>query len=98
MFLQLKRTWRLGTHPRLARYGLLRGSFIPEKDLRELRLIARYRTKVQRTLSGELNRLHKVLDDAGVRLGNVVSDIHGLTAQNIIHGLIAGESIEQLLT
>ena len=83
---------------RLARYGLLRGSFIPEKDLRELRLVARYRTKVQRTLSGELNRLHKVLDDAGVRLGNVVSDIHGVTAQDIIQGLIAGEPTEKLLT
>jgi len=83
---------------RLARYGLLKGSFIPEKDLRELRLVARYRTKLNRTLSSELNRLHKILDDAGVRLGNVVSDINGLTASDIIDGIIQGESIPQLLT
>lgn len=83
---------------RLARYGLLKGSFIPSKDLRELRLVARYRTKLQRTLSGELNRLHKILDDAGVRLGNVVSDINGMTASDIIDGLINGEPIEKLLT
>jgi transposase len=83
---------------RLARYGLLKGSFIPSKDLRELRLVARYRTKLQRTLSSELNRLHKILDDAGIRLGNVVSNINGMTASDIINGLIKGESIEKLLT
>lgn len=82
---------------RLARHGLLRNSFIPPKDLRELRLIARYRTKLQRIISSELNRLHKTLDDAGVRLGNVVSDINGATAKDIIDGLIAGKPIEQLL-
>ena len=54
---------------RLARYGLVKGSFIPPKDLRELRIIARYRTKLVGTLAGEKNRLHKTLDDAGVRLG-----------------------------
>lgn len=83
---------------RLARYGLLKGSFIPPKDLRELRLIARYRTKCVRILASEKNRLHKTLDDAGVRLGNVVSDINGVSAEEIIKGLIQGEPIEQLLT
>lgn len=83
---------------RLARYGLLKGSFIPPKDLRELRLIARYRTKCVRMLASEKNRLHKVLDDAGVRLGNVVSDINGVSAEEIINGLIKGEPIEKLLT
>jgi transposase len=81
----------------LARYGLVRGSFIPPKDLRELRLIARYRTKLKGTLAGEKNRLHKTLDDAGVRLGNVVSDISGVTATEIIAGLIEGLSIDALL-
>lgn len=82
---------------RLARYGLVRGSFIPPKDLRELRLIARYRTKLIGTLAGEKNRLHKTLDDAGVRLGNVVSDISGVTATEIIAGLVKGLSIDELL-
>lgn len=49
-------------------------------------------------LASEKNRLHKVLDDAGVRLGNVVSDINGVGAEEIIDGLIKGEPIEQLLT
>lgn len=82
---------------RLARYGLVKGSFIPPKDLRELRIIARYRTKLKGTLAGEKNRLHKTLDDAGVRLGNVVSDIGGVTATEIIGGLIKGLSIDELL-
>ncbi|MEK7173263.1 MAG: IS110 family transposase, partial [Patescibacteria group bacterium] len=82
---------------RLARYGLLRGSFIPPKDLRELRIIARHRTKLNRMLASEKNRLHKTLDDAGVRLGNVVSDISGVTATEIIEGLIAAKPIAELL-
>ena len=71
---------------RLARFGLLKGSFIPEKDLRELRVVGRYRTKLVGMLASEKNRLTKVLDDAGVRLGNVVTDIHGVSAQAIIKG------------
>jgi len=82
---------------RLARYGLVKNSFIPPKDLRELRIIARYRTKLVGTLAGEKNRLHKTLDDAGVRLGNVVSDISGVTATEIIAGLIKGQPISDLL-
>jgi transposase len=82
---------------RLARYGLVKNSFIPPKDLRELRIIARYRTKLVGTLAGEKNRLHKTLDDAGVRLGNVVSDISGVTATEIIAGLIEGQPISDLL-
>jgi len=49
----------------LARVGLLRPSFIPPKDLRELRLIARHRMKLKGMLSSQVNRLHKLLDDAG---------------------------------
>lgn len=82
---------------RLARYGLVRASFIPPKDLRELRLIARYRTKLVGTLAGEKNRLHKTLDDAGVRLGNVVTDINGVSAKGIIAGLVEGKPMSELL-
>jgi len=80
----------------IGRYGLVRGSFIPPEDLRELRLLATYRMKLIGHLSGEKNRLHKFLDDAGIRLGNVVSDINGVSAKAIIQGLIDGKSIEQM--
>jgi len=59
----------------LARFGLVRGSFIPPQDLRELRLVSRYRRKLSAMLAAETNRLHKILDDGGIKLGAVVSDI-----------------------
>jgi transposase len=82
----------------LARFGLLRGSFIPPADLRELRLVSRYRQKLVGMLAGEKNRLHKWLDDAGIRLGTVVSDIHGVSAQAIVEGLLDGQPPEELVT
>lgn len=81
----------------LGRFGLVRPSFIPPKDLRELRLISRYRKKLSGTLAGEKNRLHKLLDDAGVKLGAVVSDINGVSAQAMIQGLIDGRVPEELI-
>jgi transposase len=81
----------------LARFGLLKASFIPEKDLRELRTITRYRNKLIGMLASEKNRLNKVLDDGGMRLGNIVSDIGGVSATKIIDGLIAGQPLNTLL-
>ena len=62
----------------LARFGLVRSSFIPSKDLRELRPISRYRRKLSAMCASEVNRPHKVLDDGGIKLGGVVSDINGV--------------------
>ena len=76
---------------RLARAGLLRGSFVPPAKLRELRLIARQRQKLVGQLASEKNRLHKVLTDSGVRLGVVVSDLHGQSARAMVKAIIAGQ-------
>lgn len=73
----------------LARAGLLRGSFIPPTKLRELRLIARQRQKLVGQLASEKNRLHKVLTDSGIRLGVVVSDLHGQSARAMVKAIIA---------
>jgi len=81
----------------LARFGLVRGSFIPPQDLRELRLVSRYRRKLTGMLASETNRLHKVLDDAGIKLGAVVSDINGVSAREMVAGLIAGKPIEEMV-
>ena len=75
----------------LARAGLLRGSFVPPAKLRELRLIARQRQKLVGQLAAEKNRLHKVLTDSGIRLGVVVSDLHGQSARAMAKALIAGQ-------
>ena len=74
----------------LARFGLVKGSFIPPQDMRELRLVSRYRRKLSAMRASELNRLHKTLDDGGIKLGAVVSDIGGVSAREMVAGLIAG--------
>jgi transposase len=79
----------------LARFGLLRGSFIPPKDLRELRIVSRYRRKLSTVAAGEKNRLHKLLEDAGIKLGGV-ADIDGICARKMAEGLIAGGTPEEL--
>ncbi len=81
----------------LARFGLVRGSFIPPQDLRELRLLSRYRRKVSSMRASEVNRLHKILDDGGIKLGAVVSDLNGVSAQEMVAGLIKGADMEVLL-
>lgn len=81
----------------LARSGLLRASFIAKADMRNLRHIARQRQKLGGMLASEKNRLHKLLTDAGIRLGVVVSDLHGQSARAMVKAMIAGKSISAVL-
>lgn len=81
----------------LGRCGLVKGSFVPEKKLRDLRLLTRYRLKLTYSLSSEKNRLHKILDDAGIRIGAVLTHIQGMAAQTIIYGVIKGEEPQELM-
>lgn len=81
----------------LARAGLLRGSFVPPAKLRQLRLIARQRHKLVSQLAAEKNRLHKVLTDSGIRLGVVLSDLHGKSARAMIKAIIAGLEPQEVL-
>jgi hypothetical protein len=55
--------------------------------LGELRLVSCYRRKLAATLAADKNRLHKVLDDSGIMLGAVVSDIEGVSARRMLQGL-----------
>ncbi len=71
--------------------GLLKGSFIPPKGIRELRDLTRYKRKVIEQVSSEKNRIHKLLEDANVKLSSVVSNLNGATATKIIDAMIAGE-------
>lgn len=81
----------------LARAGLLRGSFVPPAELRELRLLARQRQKLVGQLASEKNRLHKILTDSGIRLGVVVSDLHGKSARLMVKALIDGQAPHDVL-
>lgn len=70
--------------------GLLKGSFVPEQHIRELRLLHRHRRKLLHQRTGEKNRLQNVLEDANIKLGSVVSDVFGKTGMAIVEALIAG--------
>jgi transposase len=61
-----------------------------------LRLVSRYRRKLSGLLAGEKNPLHKLLDDAGIKLDGVVADIDGVSARKMVEGLIEGKTHEQL--
>ena len=81
----------------LLRHGLLKGSFIPPAQLRELRDLTRYRTKLGDDRHSEINRLHKVLEDANIKLGSVASDLMGVSAQAILAELVKGNTDAALL-
>ena len=72
----------------LLRHGLVKGSFIPPKPIRELRDLTRYREKLTQQRSSEINRLQKFLEDANIKLSSVVTDINGVSSQNMIRHLI----------
>ena len=55
---------------------------------RELRLVSRYRRKSGALCASELDRLHKVLDDGGIKLGAVVADVNGVSVHAMVKGLI----------
>lgn len=81
----------------LVRAGLLRNSFVPPAKLRELRLISRQRQKLTGLMASEKNRLHKVLTDGGIRLGVVVSDIHGKSARAMVKAIIDDRPTHEVL-
>ena len=61
--------------------GLLRSSFVPPPPIRELRDITRYRVQQTRERSREVNRLQKVLEDAGVKVTSVLTDVMGVSGR-----------------
>lgn len=81
----------------LLRHGLLKGSFIPSAQLRELRDLMRYRTKLGDERKSEINRLHKVLEDANIKLASVATDIVGVSGRAILNELVDGNTDPQLL-
>lgn len=71
--------------------GLLRGSFIPPREIARLRDLTRYRSKVVADRGREAQRLQKLLEDAGIKLDSVATDIQGKSCRAMIEALIAGE-------
>jgi transposase len=77
--------------------GLLRSSFVPPPPIRELRDITRYRVQQTRDRSQEVNRLQKVLEDAGVKVTSVLSDVMGASGRAMLEALVAGTTDPQVL-
>ena len=75
----------------LLRHGLVRASFIPEREQRELRELTRYRTALIRERADEVNRLQKTLEGANIKLAAVLTDVTGASGQAILDALVGGE-------
>ena len=77
--------------------GLLRGSFIPPAEFRDLRDLTRIRKQVIRERSREVTRVAKLLELANIKLGSVVTDIMGMTGRAILDAMAGGEDDAQAL-
>jgi transposase len=72
----------------LLRHGWIQGSFIPARDIRELRDLTRRRRRLVGDGAAEKNRIQKVLEDANVKIGNVLSDVSGTSGQAMLEALL----------
>jgi transposase len=72
--------------------GLLRGSLVPPAAIRNLRDVTRYRKRQIEDRAQEVNRLHRVLQDAGLKLASVMSDLMGVSGRAMIEALLQGTS------
>ena len=77
---------------KLLALGLVNGSFIPPKDIRELRQLTRYRTKLVSMRTSEKDRVHNILESCNIKLSCVATDIFGASGMAIMEALIAEES------
>jgi transposase len=76
----------------LHQHGLLRGSFVPERQIRELRDLTRARASFAQERSRIINRIEKTLEDPNIKLGVVASDVVGASGRAMLEAMIAGET------
>ena len=74
----------------LLQCGLLRGSFVPARSLRNLRDLTRHRTQLTGEHTRVTNRIHKLLEDANIKLGTVASDVLGKSGRKMLRALLQG--------
>ena len=74
----------------LLEHGLIRGSFVPPMPIRELRDLTRYRRALLQDRTRQANRLHKLLEEAGIKLATVASDILGVSGRAMLQALVTG--------
>jgi transposase len=76
----------------LLQHGLLRGSFVPDREQRELRELTRYRRSLVVERTAEINRLQKTLEGANIKLASVASNVLGVSARAMLHMLLGGST------
>lgn len=76
----------------LLRHGLIKGSFIPDKDVRQWRELTRLRRTYTESLGDYKRRVHKLFETANIKIDSVVSDLFGVTGRNLISLLCTNES------
>jgi transposase len=81
----------------LAEAGLLRASFVPPKPIRDLRQLTRYRKAQIQERQREANRLHKALEDSGIKLDCVATDILGVSGRLMLDALVSGTTDPEVL-
>jgi transposase len=81
----------------LVEHGLVRPSFVPPRPIRELRELTRYRKTQIQERSREVQRLDKVLQDAGIKLSSVATDVLGVSGRAMLEALVAGTHDPQVL-
>ena len=81
----------------LGEAGLLRASFVPEKPIRDLRQLTRYRRARIAERQREANRLHKALEDTGIKLDCVATNILGVSGRLMLNALVAGTTDPNVL-
>jgi transposase len=81
----------------LLRHGLVKPSFIPPADIRELREYTRYRRTLVHTRSDEVNRLQKLLEGANIKLASVVTDVLGVSARAMLEAMAGGQTDAEAL-
>ncbi len=82
----------------LLEHGLLKGSFIPPVDIRDLRDLTRYRFRMVEERAAEVNRVQKLLETANIRLGSVATNVMGVSGRQILAALLAGEKDPEKLS
>jgi transposase len=77
--------------------GLLKASLVPPPPIRTLRNLTRYRKSLIRDRQREANRLHKVIQETGIKLGTVASDLLGKSGRDMLDALVAGTTDPSVL-
>lgn len=75
----------------LLQSGLLKGSFVPDRAQRELRDLTRHRAQLVGEKTSIVNRVHKLLEDANIKIASVATDIMGKSGRDMLRALIAGK-------